>query len=89
MSENIDKKLKSEFDNLLIKVKNGDVAKKPSIADKLKLYAWYKQALFGDIKADAPSGVADFTEKMKHDAWSKVKGMDKSKAMSLYIAYFK
>ena len=86
MSEDIDKKLKSEFDVLVIKVKKGDVSKNPSIADKLKLYAWYKQALFGDATGDEPS---DFTNKMKYDAWSKVKGMDKNKAMSLYIGYFK
>ena len=67
MSESIDKNLKLEFDKLIIKVKNGDVSKTPSIADKLKLYSWYKQALFGDITEKEPAEATDFTKKMKHE----------------------
>lgn len=81
----MNKNLKSEFDEILKKVKNKEVDKTPGIADKLKLYAWYKQALFGDIKGTAPD---DITEKMKFTAWSKVKGMSKEEAMKLYIDYF-
>ena len=89
MAELVDKKIKAEFDKLVVKVKNGDVSKTPSINDKLKLYAWYKQALFGDIPSSDLDKSKDFTEKMKQEAWVKVKGMKKNEAMSLYIDYFK
>ena len=79
------KNLKAEFDEILKKVKNKEVDKTPGVLDKLKLYAWYKQALFGDVKGEAPD---DMTEKMKFEAWSKVKGMTKEDAMKNYIKYF-
>ena len=58
------KKLKQIFDECIKKVKSGEVSQKPSIADKLKLYAWYKQATKGDVKGDCPD---DMTEKLKYD----------------------
>ena len=47
------------------KVTNAEVDKDPGMADKLKLYALYKQATIGDIEGECPT---DFTGKMKHQA---------------------
>ena len=84
----MNKSLQAEFEDVLQKVKNKQVSKNPGMADKLKLYAWYKQALAGDldIKIDCPE---DFVGKMKHQAWSSLKGMSKEEAMRKYIDYFK
>jgi diazepam-binding inhibitor (GABA receptor modulator, acyl-CoA-binding protein) len=77
--------LKAQFDEIVEKVTNAEVDKDPGMADKLKLYALYKQATVGDAKGDCPT---DFTAKMKHQAWSKLKGMKKEDAMKKYIDYF-
>ena len=77
--------LKSQFDEIVKKVTNAEVNKDPGMADKLKLYALYKQATIGDIEGECPT---DFTGKMKHQAWSKLKGMKKEDAMKKYIDYF-
>jgi acyl-CoA-binding protein len=58
--------------------------KKPDNATLLKLYSYYKQATEGDVKGDRP-GAFDFVGGAKYDAWSKLKGMDKSEAMTSYI----
>jgi acyl-CoA-binding protein len=58
--------------------------KKPDNATLLKLYSYYKQATKGDVKGDRP-GAFDFVGGAKYDAWSKLKGMDKSEAMTSYI----
>jgi acyl-CoA-binding protein len=58
--------------------------KKPDNATLLKLYSYYKQATEGDVKGDRPGGF-DFVGGAKYDAWSKLKGMDKSEAMTSYI----
>ena len=58
--------------------------KKPDNATLLKLYSYYKQATEGDVKGDRPGGF-DFVGGAKYDAWSKLKGMDKSEAMTNYI----
>ncbi len=50
----------------------------------LTLYGYYKQALEGDCKGDAP-GFFDFKGKSKYDAWMQNKGMDKESAMKKYI----
>jgi acyl-CoA-binding protein len=58
--------------------------KKPDNATLLKLYSYYKQATEGDVKGERPGGF-DFVGGAKYDAWSKLKGMDKSEAMTSYI----
>jgi acyl-CoA-binding protein len=58
--------------------------KKPDNATLLKLYSYYKQATEGDVKGERPGGF-DFVGGAKYDAWSKLKGMDKSEAMTNYI----
>lgn len=77
--------VEKQFEALLEKVKNGQVSKQPSQQDKLKLYAWYKQAKEGDAHGERPD---DFVGGLKYDAWAKLKGMDKAAAMQAYIDYF-
>merc|ERR1711973_200019 len=58
---------------------------KPSDADMLELYAWYKQVTVGDCNTARP-GMLDFTGKAKWDSWDSKKGMAKEEAEKLYIA---
>ena len=58
--------------------------RKPDNATLLKLYAYYKQALEGDVKGARPGGF-DFVGGAKHDAWAKLKGMSADEAMESYI----
>ena len=80
--------LKAGFENLVLRVREGTVSKQPTQTEKLKLYAWYKQATEGDVKGEAPGGF-DIVGKAKHKAWSEIKGMSVSDAMSHYIDFFK
>ncbi len=50
----------------------------------LKLYAYYKQAIAGDVQGKRP-GFTDFAGRAKYDAWKKLKGMPKEVAMQRYI----
>jgi diazepam-binding inhibitor (GABA receptor modulating acyl-CoA-binding protein) len=64
-----------------------DVKKLPERPDNealLKLYAFYKQATIGDVEGSRP-GLLDFAGGAKFDAWAKLKGTSKEKAMQSYI----
>ena len=58
--------------------------KRPSDDDMLRLYATYKQATAGDVSGDRP-GAFDFVARAKFDAWARLKGTDKDKAMKSYV----
>jgi diazepam-binding inhibitor (GABA receptor modulating acyl-CoA-binding protein) len=58
--------------------------KRPSDDDMLRLYATYKQATSGDATGDRP-GAFDFVARAKFDAWARLKGTDKDKAMKSYV----
>jgi len=74
--------LKSKFEAAAASAKQ--TKKKPDNATLLKLYAYYKQALEGDVKGERPGGF-DFVGGAKHDAWSKLKGTSRDEAMQNYI----
>jgi acyl-CoA-binding protein len=74
--------LKAKFEAAAAAAKQ--TRKKPDNSTLLKLYSYYKQATEGDVKGDRP-GAFDFVGGAKYDAWSKLKGMDKSEAMTNYI----
>jgi len=59
-------------------------SERPSDEILLKLYAFYKQATEGDVKGKRP-GMLDFVGQAKYDAWAKLKGMSKDKAMQAYM----
>jgi acyl-CoA-binding protein len=59
--------------------------KRPDNDTLLKLYALFKQGTAGDVSGKRP-GFTDFVGQAKYDAWSKLKGMTKEKAMQEYVA---
>lgn len=58
---------------------------KPSDAELLELYKYYKQAEVGDVNTDRP-GLLDLKGKAKWDAWESVKGLSQEEAREKYIA---
>ena len=50
----------------------------------LKLYALYKQATLGNVSGKRPS-FTDFVGRVKYDAWKRLRGKSKEKAMQEYI----
>ena len=76
--------LKQDFEAMIEAVKNGTVDFQPSNPQKLKLYAFFKQATIGDVKGESPSMV-QMVERAKWQAWNAIKGMDSNKAMESYI----
>ena len=75
--------LKAQFEQAAQDVQK--LAKKPNNETLLKLYSLYKQALVGDVSGPRP-GAFDMVGAAKYQAWSKLKGMSKDKAMEGYVA---
>lgn len=64
-----------------------DVKRLPARPDNdtlLKLYALYKQATVGDADGPKP-GFFDFVGTAKHEAWSRLHGMQTADAQQKYI----
>lgn len=64
-----------------------DVKRLPTRPDNdtlLKLYALYKQATIGDAGGPKP-GFFDFVGTAKHEAWSRLRGMQAADAQQKYI----
>jgi len=61
-----------------------NLSSRPSNDTLLKLYALYKQGSTGDATGKRP-GMTDFKGRAKFDAWTKLKGTAKEKAMQDYI----
>jgi len=80
--------LKTEFERMANRMSKGKATDgKPTSADKLALYALYRQALVGDCNIRRPSGMLPSEAKTKWDAWNAIeKGMSKEDAMKKYIA---
>ncbi|MDT0498452.1 acyl-CoA-binding protein [Algiphilus sp. W345] len=57
---------------------------KPSNDLKLKMYGLFRQASDGDVSGKRP-GMLDMINRMKYDAWAKLKGLSKEDAMKQYI----
>ena len=79
--------LESRFKDMLVAVKEETVDFKPNNAQKLKLYAFYKQATHGDIDTECPS-VMNMVERAKWQAWNAIKGQTKEQAMEGYLKVF-
>ncbi len=75
--------LKAQFDKALLDVQK--LPKKPDTATMLSLYALFKQASSGDCTGKRP-GFTDPVGQAKFDAWSKLIGSSKDKAMQDYIS---
>jgi acyl-CoA-binding protein len=74
--------LQKKFDKAAADSKN--LTKRPSDEDMLRMYALFKQATVGDASGDRP-GAFDFVARAKYDAWAKLRGTDKDKAMKSYV----
>jgi acyl-CoA-binding protein len=61
------------------------LARRPSDAQLLELYALYKQATAGDVQGPRP-GMLDFKGRAKHDAWAGRRGMPAAEARKAYVA---
>lgn len=62
------------------------LARDPSNAAKLALYALYKQATEGDVQGRRPGGF-DLVGKAKYDAWAALAGTAPDDARARYVAY--
>ncbi|RHX99821.1 hypothetical protein DYB25_004286 [Aphanomyces astaci] len=77
---------KDEFEAVVASHLSGwTPATTPSNADKLKLYALFKQATNGDNTTSRP-GVFDVAGRAKWDAWAAKKGSTKQSAQDAYVA---
>jgi acyl-CoA-binding protein len=74
--------LQAKFAAAAQDVKN--LSKRPDDADMLRLYALFKQGSEGDVSGERP-GALSFVDRAKYDAWAKLKGTDKPKAMEQYV----
>ncbi|MCG8992592.1 acyl-CoA-binding protein [Laribacter hongkongensis] len=60
------------------------LAERPDNATLLELYALYKQGAEGDAIGERP-GMMDFVNRMKFDAWDKLRGTQQEAAQQAYI----
>lgn len=77
-----------EFESMVLAVRDATVKFEPSNTEKLKLYAFFKQATVGDVVGDCPSMV-HMVERAKWGAWNAIKGWSKDKAMQAYVDLIK
>lgn len=81
MSEEIDPKTKSEFDETVQRANNLP-NQPPEVL--LEMYGLYKQALMGDVSGKRP-GRMKIKARYKYDAWASRKGLSREDAMKAYI----
>ena len=60
------------------------LAERPDNATLLELYALYKQGAEGDATGERP-GMMDIVNRMKFDAWDKLRGTQQEAAQQAYI----
>lgn len=59
----------------------------PQTADNMLIaYAYYKQALVGDVNTERPRESSNVIQTFKYDAWKRLEGMPKEEAKTLYIS---
>lgn len=76
---------KADFDKACKSVKKLSDLSNQQLLD---LYGLYKQATEGDVSGSRP-GMLDLKGRAKFDAWTKLKGTSKDKAMEKYAALVK
>ncbi|MBK2125222.1 acyl-CoA-binding protein [Fangia hongkongensis] len=79
--------LETKFQQMLTAVRDASIDFKPNNTQKLKLYAFYKQATEGDVQGDCPSAIK-MVERAKWMAWNAIKGKSKEEAMEGYLKVF-
>ena len=80
MDEQLLKTFEQSAENVKIIIEN----KKPDDETLLFLYGHYKQATIGDCNTSEPS-FWYVKDRSKYHAWKSLTGMEKNKAMELYI----
>lgn len=80
-------KLEQKFNEMIEAVRDATIDFKPDNNQKLKLYAFYKQATEGDVQGKCPLAFK-MVERAKWMAWNSVKGMNKEDAMRGYLKIF-
>ncbi|ODN43920.1 acyl-CoA-binding protein [Piscirickettsia litoralis] len=76
--------LEQQFNKAVEDVQSGAATIKPTNANKLALYALFKQVEQGDVIGEKP-GMTDFVARAKYSAWEKLKGVGREDAMKRYI----
>ncbi|MFN7094323.1 MAG: acyl-CoA-binding protein [Burkholderiales bacterium] len=79
--------LQQEFEKMVNAVREATIDFTPTNAQKLKLYAFYKQATEGEVTGECPS-IINMIERAKWQAWNAIKGMSKEQAMQGYLKVF-
>lgn len=79
--------LQQKFEQMVKAVREATIDFKPNNTQKLKLYAFYKQVMEGDVSGECPS-VLNMIERAKWQSWKAIKGMSKEKAMEGYLKVF-
>ena len=73
-----------QFKKAAYLIKNGPPKADASNEEKLKFYAYFKQATEGDVKGGQPYAV-QFESRAKWDAWNGCKGMSQDEARAKYV----
>ncbi|CAK1552615.1 unnamed protein product [Leptosia nina] len=76
--------LQEQFDKAAENIKK--LKGRPSDADLLEIYAYFKQATVGDANPAEKPGMFDLKGKAKFEAWSSKNGMSKEDAQKAYVA---
>lgn len=79
--------LEQKFNSMVEAVRDSTIDFKPDNTQKLKLYAFYKQATVGNVQGESPS-VINMVERAKWSAWNAIKGWSKERAMEAYLKVF-
>ena len=79
--------LQQRFEEKVKAVRDATIDFNPNNTQKLKLYAFYKQATVGNVEGECPT-VIHMVERAKWQAWNAIKGMEKDKAMEGYLKVF-
>ncbi len=79
--------LQQKFEEMVKAVRDATIDFQPTNNQKLKLYAFYKQATEGDVQGDSPS-IINMVERAKWSAWNAIKGKSTEEAMKGYLAVF-
>ena len=81
MTEDVDPKLKAEFDEAVIRSES--LPSQPT-SIQLELYGLFKQVTVGDVRGERP-GRAKVRARAKFDAWTSRQGMSKEDAIIEYV----
>lgn len=74
--------LNAQFQDAQVQVKT--LSQRPDNDTLLQLYSLYKQATEGEVKGSRP-GLFSPTDRLKYDAWARLKGVAPDAAKQRYV----